>query len=169
MTIMVLSKSRLNLRKPKQLLYCPIRQEWVTAFPEEYVRQHLIQQMTEHLGFPLSCIAVEKALQQMPHLSGAKHHLPLRRADIICFSKGIHAQFDLYPLLLIECKAVPLTETVIRQVVGYNYYLHAYFIAIANQQEVRVGCIDARKNQYRFTSGLPHYQHLLNALTMRTA
>jgi hypothetical protein len=164
MKTMGLSRSRIRTEELKENFYCPVRKEWVAALPEERVRQQLIEKMVTELGYPFGCFAVERALQQMPHLMGVKHSLPLRRADIICFAKGIHPQYDLYPMLLIECKAVPLTAAVVRQIVGYNYYLQARYIAIANQQEVRTGWVEANQTQYTFTNGLPHYHQLLQSL-----
>ena len=49
-------------------LFCPLRKIWVAALPEEKIRQALIQKMTQHLGYPLGNIALEKSLDQLPHL-----------------------------------------------------------------------------------------------------
>lgn len=155
----------LSKLKDKSTLYCTVRRRHVAASPEETVRQRLLEQMTKQLGFPIGCIAVEKTLQQMPHLTLCGHALPSRRADIVCFAKGINPHFDLYPLMLVECKAIPLMPAVIRQVIGYNYYLKAYYIVIANQHEIKIGCIDPKNQGYKFTNGLPHYQELLKPLS----
>lgn len=100
----------------------------------------------------------------MPHLSRGQHKLPDRRADLLCYAAGIHAQHMLYPLLLVECKAVKLTPKVINQVLGYNVYLQACFVAIANQDEIQTGWYDVTQKQYRFMDGLPEYAALLGAL-----
>jgi hypothetical protein len=147
-----------------ELIYCSIRKEWVAALPEEAVRQKLIAQMVEQLGYPISLLVVEKSLKQMPHLSPGQRQVPDRRADLICYAQGIHPQHQLYPLLLVECKAVKLTPKVINQVLGYNVYLQAYFVAIANQDEIKTGWYDAAAQQYRFADGLPAYAALLSAL-----
>ncbi len=137
-------------------LTCLIRKEAVAATPEELVRQRLIANMVQKLDFPESCIAVEKSLQQLPHVKKA----PLRRIDLLCFAKGIHPDYSLYPLLLVECKAVKLTPKVLTQVCGYNYYVKAYFVAAANQEEVRWGWLDPKTREYRFSSGMPSYPAL---------
>lgn len=141
-------------------LYCPIRKLWVAALPEEVIRQKLVLQMIQQLGFPESCLVLEKGLSQMPHLALSGKEIPKRRADLICFSKGIHPYHDLYPLLLIECKAVKLTHKVINQVAGYNHFLQAYFIAIANEDEIKTGWYDAQSKDYVFVDYLPSYQQL---------
>jgi hypothetical protein len=147
-----------------ELVYCTIRKEWVALLPEEEVRQRLIKLMVEQLGYPISLLVVEKSLKQMPHLSRGERKLPERRADLLCYAPGIHKEHALYPLLLIECKAVKLTSKVISQVLGYNIYLQACFVAIANQEEIKTGWFDPATKQYRFAQGLPAYEVLCKGL-----
>lgn len=147
-----------------QQIYCPIRKMWVSALPEELIRQRLITLMTQTLGFPTAGLVIEKGLRQMPHLALSHKEIPDRRADIVCFAKGIHPEHALYPLLLIECKAVPLTSKVMHQVMGYNHYLGAYFIAVANEHEVQVGWHDQASQAYRFVAHLPHYTDLFRIM-----
>jgi Type I restriction enzyme R protein N terminus (HSDR_N) len=104
---------------------------------------------------------IEKGLAQMPHLALAPQKLPERRADLVFFAKGIHHLHDLYPLLLVECKAVKLTPKVINQVTSYNHYLQAYFVAVVNQEKVLTGWYDPSERRYRFVEGLPPYSELL--------
>lgn len=129
------------------------------------VRQELLGRMTGVLGYPKNLIAVEKGLRHMPHIQCTDQEVPERRADIICFGKGIHPHFELYPLLLIECKAVKLTHKVINQVTGYNHYLKSYFIAVANKEEVQTGWYNATLSKYQFVPFIPSYQDLIQAIT----
>jgi hypothetical protein len=145
-------------------LYCPIRKKWVARLPEEHVRQHLVKYMVDKLEFPLGSLALEKELRHMPHLALHPGKIPERRADLICFAKGIHPEYDLYPLLLVECKAVKLTPKVIAQVTGYNHFLGAFFVGIANHEEVKIGWLDQKTKKYQFISHLPNYQELLKAV-----
>lgn len=144
-------------------IYCQIRKIPVVELPEERVRQRLLKKMTEELHFPISHIAIEKNLRQMPHLEHSGIEIPDRRADIVCFAKEIHPIHNLYPLLLVECKAVPLTEKVLTQVTGYNHYMRAYFVTIANEEEVRTGWYDFKIKAYRFVNYLPSYQKLVHS------
>lgn len=141
-------------------LYCPIRKIWVAPLPEECIRQRLLAHMIENLGFPSAHIVVEKGLRQMPHLALGGQDIPTRRADIVCFSQGIHPKHALYPLLLVECKAVPLTNKVLNQVAGYNHFLQAHFIAVMNENEIRTGWFDRQQGAYSFINELPDYQTL---------
>jgi len=142
------------------LIYCPLRKRKVLARPEEAVRVKLIYEMTEKLGYPLSSLALEKELSFMPHLALEKA-LPKRRLDLICFAKGIHPEYDLYPLLLIECKAVKLTPKMIPQVTGYNKILKAYFFALVNSNEIQFGRVDPKNGCYQFINRIPHYHELM--------
>lgn len=147
------------------LLYCPVRKEWVAALPEEHVRQRMLRHLFEDRGFPAPLVAVEKSLKQMPHLSAAGLvGMPNRRADIVCFARGIHPSSDLYPLLIIECKSVKLTPKVIHQVSGYNHYVQACFIAIVNDEEICTGWFDRVKGAYEFIDYLPSYDELIESL-----
>lgn len=152
----------------KSNLFCPVRGEWVEPLPEERVRQGLIRLMTEQLGYPLSLLVVEKALHQFPHLSHTdKKILPKRRADLVCYAAGIHQKNSLHPLLLVECKAIPLRQSAIQQLTGYNHYLQADFVALCNQTEIRTGYFDAEQGGYVFAPTLPRYTELLTVLEKR--
>lgn len=122
--------------------------------PEEVVRQALLVKMQEELGFPRELLSVERSLSSMPHLAGQR--VPDRRFDIVCFS-----EFDgqMLPLLLIECKAIPISKAAIEQVIGYNHFAKAPFVAVANQDGVYTG--RRRENQgYTFEEGLLTYEKM---------
>lgn len=148
-------------------LFCALRQLWVKASPEELIRQSWIQTLISKLAYPLATMAVEKSLHQIPHLAYNSAHLPRRRADLIIFAKDIHPTYSLYPLLLIECKATPLNARVMRQVVGYNFYLQAPFIATVNQNEARLGWYDSQQQKFCFTEGILPYKTLFEAARQR--
>lgn len=142
-------------------LFCPVRNCLVSDLPEERVRQALIQEMTLRLGYPVKSLALEKNLNQLPHLQSNPISLPKRRADLIVFAKDLHPQYPFYPLLLIECKAVPLTDKVLRQLVGYNHFVKAYFIAAVNQNYTYLGFYHPEYKDFKFQKGLLPYEVLL--------
>lgn len=152
-------------QKPANTLYCPIRKEWVAALPEEHVRQGVLRHMLDEKGFPAALVAVEKSLRQMPHISAREIvGMPDRRADVVCFAKGIHPDCDLYPLLIVECKAVKLSDRVVNQVSGYNHFVRACFIAIVNATEIRTGWYDRQKGSYAFVNYMPSYEELISSI-----
>lgn len=147
-------------------IYDPFRKKWVAATPEEKVRQALLQQMTLELSYPRELLTIEKALSEMPHLQGgADAAPPLRRADLLCFAKGIHPEHPFYPLLLIECKGcASLLEEAKQQVIGYNYFIKACFVAVAYPQGSQWGYYDSKQQGYSFSSSLPSYHRLMQAV-----
>lgn len=137
-------------------LFDPVRNCFVAATPEERVRQKWLQAMMITLGYPKELLAVEKELWHLPHLL-SDPHVPQRRADIICFAKGIHPQHLLYPLLLIECKQESLSAKALDQVLGYNYYVGAPFVAVVNGTHIIMN---------QGLSTLPSYQELLRQVAL---
>ncbi len=146
-----------NLNETGKRIYDEIRQEWVKATPEELVRQQWIYRMVHQLGYPKELIVVEKAIGELPHLSGAG--APDRRLDILCYANDLSQA--LFPLLLVECKANLLTEDAVNQVIGYNHHVKAHFAAAAGPNRVRLGYFDVPKNKYMFCSFLPSFKELL--------
>lgn len=155
----------MELSKPNKEIFDPVRKKWVEATPEEIIRQGLIEKMLGELGYPPALLAVEKELSQLPHLRLVeKKVIPRRRADIIAFARNIHPDHVLSPLLMIECKAVPLTPKFAQQVIGYNSVVQAPFLALANGEQVLTGYFDQAAGHYDFASGLPPYSLLLSEL-----
>ncbi|MCC5831691.1 MAG: type I restriction enzyme HsdR N-terminal domain-containing protein [Chlamydiales bacterium] len=151
----------MELSKRNNRLFDPVRKKWVEPEPEEVIRQELIQKMVGELGYPLSLLSVEKELSLLPHLRQVQSETPKRRADLIAFAKEIHPDHPLFPLLMVECKAVPLTPKFANQVVGYNSVVKAPYLALANGEQVLTGHFDSIAGHFRFESGLPSYKMLL--------
>lgn len=132
--------------------------------PEEIIRQSLLNRMIQSLDYPKEFVSVEVDLKTLPHLQDIKMRLPKRRADIICFGKNIVPSFDLYPLLMIECKAVDLSIKAIDQVKGYNHYVKAFFLAVANSKEIHTYWYNSKEKKYESVDFLPSYKQLIEAV-----
>ncbi|MGH2637967.1 MAG: type I restriction enzyme HsdR N-terminal domain-containing protein [Rhabdochlamydiaceae bacterium] len=104
------------------------------ATPEEVVRQTWIQRMIGELKFPRELLAVEKELKALPHLMEEKNILPNRRIDLLSFMKK---NDTVRPLVLIECKEAELTQEALAQLISYNHYVKAPYIAVVNRSEIR--------------------------------
>ena len=128
--------------------------------PEEKIRQELIETMIKNLGYPKGFIGVEKKIGKLPHLKDGK--FSNRRLDIICFAKNIHPKYILYPLLIVECKKGALEKGAIEQVLGYNDFIKAFFVAIANEREVKTFWYEGEK--IVSVNFLPGYRQLINAV-----
>lgn len=149
-------------------LYDPIRKTYVLPLPEEVVRQQLIHKMINDLGFPVSLLAIEKDLCNLPHLLHKDFPSQKRRADIICFAKNINPNFSVYPLLMIECKACKLSKKTIDQVLGYNHFVESYFVSIANESEIITYWYNLKKKEYNSINFLPSYDQLIQAVLCET-
>ncbi len=148
-----------------QKIFDEFRSIWVAATPEELIRQTLLKMLSEKLGFPKELIAVEKELSQLPHL--AEKNVPPRRLDILCYGKEIHPDYPLYPLLLIECKRGNLDNDAEEQLLGYNFYVQAHFVAIAAKNGVLFGYAPQKGGVNQFLTFIPSYQQLLQFLDAR--
>ena len=97
--------------------------------PEEKVRQNFLKFLIE-VGIPESHLVIEKSLSELPHLQSYPN-LPNRRVDILAYKNQIDR---LVPLLLVECKADTFDENAFMQVLGYNHYTCARYIALVSAQ-----------------------------------
>jgi len=101
------------------MVFDRIRRKHVALTPEEWVRQHLINYLIEHLGYRPSLISVEARL---------KLNRMTRRTDVVCWAG------PLKPWLIAECKApdVDLSQAVLDQALRYNTVLNARYVLITN-------------------------------------
>ena len=117
------------------------------------MRQQLLHQMVEQLGYPASLIAVETAIT----VGEAK-----KRCDAVVYAKhslpGGEGEGGVYPLLIIECKAetVPLTQKTLDQAITYNRKLNVPYLLLYNG--VQTFLIHGTNTN---TTGLPRYTDLL--------
>jgi len=133
-------------------LFDPLRNQWVKATPEEVVRQTWILRMIRELQFPRELIAVEKELKTLPQMTAS---MPDRRIDILSYRK---TEKELKPLLLIECKESDLKEEAFGQLMSYNFYIKAPYMALVNLNQILL------HGPQEMLSRLPTYSELIKAL-----
>lgn len=159
-----------SLKHKASFLYDPVRKRNVKATPEERVRQGWLKWMIEEGGYPISLLAVEKELASLPHLNTMQESsFPKRRADIIAFANNIKGDTPLFPLLVVECKSVPLTSEVIGQVTAYNSFIGSPFLAIVNDKGALLGRYDEELKTYQFFEGLYSYSKLLSFVSKKSS
>jgi hypothetical protein len=112
------NKPSIKTENGKELIFCIIRKRWFVITPEEWVRQNFLLYLIVNLHYPTALIAVEKQLI----LSEVK-----KRFDIVVYK-------DALPYIIVECKEmnVPLSESVISQVLNYNSTIQAPYIVVTN-------------------------------------
>ncbi len=141
-------------------LFCSIRKRRIKASPEERVRQSLLNYLILELGYPSHQILIEKNINCLPFYKDPLIRPPCRRLDILILAKDFYKNPPFFPLVLIECKATQVNQKAIRQVLGYNYFLKACFVALASPQSLQYGWLDSHQ-KFHLKSGFPSYLMLL--------
>ena len=112
--------------------------------PEEWVRQHCIEYLTQVKKFPKSIINVEKELI----INSLK-----KRYDIVVFNSdgSIH--------LIVECKAPKITinQDSFDQIARYNLTLNATYLMVTNGLNHYYCQMDFENERYQFLNELPEY------------
>lgn len=96
-----------------------LRKKYLQLTPEEWVRQHFIHFLVNHLSYPKTLIRIE---------GGLKFNTLAKRSDIVVYNRnGI-------PWMLVECKApdYKLRQQTMEQATTYNHTLKARYIVITN-------------------------------------
>lgn len=103
----------------KLYIYDTIRRKYLQLTPEEWVRQHFIHYLTDHLHYPRTLITTE---------SGLKYNRLQRRTDIVVFNR------QATPYMIVECKAptVAINQQVFNQIAVYNKVLQAQLLVVSN-------------------------------------
>ena len=135
-------------------LFCPIRKSWVTKTREEKFRHEILLFLIEKQHYPAHTIVIEKAINQLPGIR-CNDSIPKRRIDLLCYGQ---IKGSIRPLLLIECKAVPISEKFVRQVQGYNHFIGADLIALMNESSLKL--FSSYEDHPFVTDQLPAYQDL---------
>lgn len=138
---------RLEQREGKPYVYDDLRRKFVRLTPEEWVRQHFVRYLIDGLGYPQPLMQNEVALRLGE---------TVKRCDTLLYDKA------LWPQMILEYKAphVTLTETVLQQIVRYNYVLRVPYLVLSNGLEHLLCRIDYEKMTYAFLSEFPPYDRL---------
>jgi hypothetical protein len=101
------------------LIFDALRKRFVVLTPEEWVRQHFIHYLIDHLKYPKALIRVE---------GGLTFNTLSKRSDIVVFDREVK------PWMIVECKApaLKLSQRTIEQAATYNHSLKAKYVAITN-------------------------------------
>lgn len=135
---------KLTKKEGKLFIYDPIAKKYRSLSPEEWVRQHCLNFLTNHLGYPATNIQIEKAF---------KVNKLTRRTDIQVFdSRG-----EL--LLIIECKAphIEINEVTFQQISQYQQKNMAKYLALTNGLENHIFEINLIENQTNKINQFPAY------------
>ena len=141
-----LPKATLTLTRKDNVIYvnCLIRKKKIILTPEEWVRQHYINYLSEDLLYPLSFISVEKELIYF----GLK-----KRWDIVVVNKLFE------PIILVECKApnIKLNQEAQKQVFSYQNKLNCEYIVLSNGIKDINWKVEQSKKKITEVSEIPIY------------
>ena len=143
------------MRNGKECYLDPIRKRLIYITPEETVRQHVVSYLLDELDVPPDMIRVEEPLVHY----GLKSK---KRADII-IERFNAEEGAVEPLVVIECKApeVMLSDSVVKQMLGYADDLYCPFCMMTNGMEVECYYYDGDKEQYVPVKSLPDYASMV--------
>lgn len=127
-------------------VYDRLRSKYVALTPEEWVRQHFVNMLIEHLGYPAAFMANEV---------GIEHNSVRRRCDTVIYDRYAR------PAAIIEYKAVTvdITPKVFDQIVRYNMVLGVKWLMVSNG-DTSYCCRVEDDGSYRFVKDIPPYQVL---------
>jgi hypothetical protein len=125
-------------------IYDEVRRKWLILTPEEWVRQHLIHFLRDHLGYPASLMGVEKSL---------KYNGMSRRSDLVVYGK------DTRPLLLAECKApdIKIDAGVFDQAARYNLQYQVPYLLVTNGMDHYFCMMDFATATWKFQEKIPRF------------
>jgi hypothetical protein len=128
-------------------LFDEIRKRNIILTPEEWVRQHFVQNLIHQKNYPKALLKLE---------GGHKLYGKAKRSDIIAFNSAGEK------VLLIECKApsVKIDQKVFDQIARYNIVHRIALLAVTNGLQHYYCQIDFEKQSYTFIEELPDYLNI---------
>ncbi|MDD4384339.1 MAG: type I restriction enzyme HsdR N-terminal domain-containing protein [Bacteroidales bacterium] len=128
-------------------IYDGIRRKYVILTPEEWVRQHFVNYLTTHKGYPVGLINIEFPVT----VNGM-----LQRADIVAYGRSGN------PLLIVECKAptVKLDATTFSQAARYNLTLKANYLVVTNGIKHYCSMVDLQSKQFKAIPEVPDFKQI---------
>ena len=137
----VLTKNKEN----KPYIFDPVRKKWLIFTPEEWVRVHCIFYLIEIKKYPASLMRIEKEL---------KLYKTKKRFDILV------ADFNLKPMIIVECKApsVKINQKIFDQIIRYNLELKCPYLMVSNGLNHYFCNMNLKKNKISLIKELPNYK-----------
>ena len=139
---------KLREQDGKRQIFDFLRRRYVALTPEEWVRQHFVNYLLNHKGYPKGLLANEVELRV-----GDKK----LRCDTLLYNR------DMTPQMIIEYKApqIEITQHVFDQITVYNHLLHVDYLVISNGMQHYCCRMDYEKREYSFLRNIPNYSELV--------
>ena len=139
--------AKVVVRSGKRMIFDMLRRKYVALTPEEWVRQHFVNFLVSHRGYPASMLANEVEL-----VIGQKR----LRCDTVLY--GLRAE----PRMIVEYKApgINVTQKVFDQVAAYNMLLHVDYLVVSNGLCHYCCKMDYEHQNYLFLEDIPLYENI---------
>ena len=137
-------EAKIREKEGKREIFDRLRRCYVALTPEEWVRQHFVNMLIEHKGYPATLTANEVSIT----LNGM-----MRRCDTVVYDKNLR------PIAIVEYKAptVKIDEKVFAQIARYNLVLKVDYLIVSNGLQHFCCKMDYEKNSYSFLREIPAY------------
>ncbi|MBU3807860.1 MAG: type I restriction enzyme HsdR N-terminal domain-containing protein [Candidatus Phocaeicola faecipullorum] len=124
-----------------------LRKRYVALTPEEWVRQHFVHYLINHMGYPSGLLANEVSIK----LNGTS-----KRCDTVLYSTSLS------PRMIVEYKApvVNITQEVFNQISRYNIVLRVDYLIVTNGITHYCCKVDYENGKCTFLPSVPHYSKL---------
>lgn len=138
---------RVVRKNGRPMVLDPLRRKYVSLTPEEWVRQHFVNYLVSHKGYPVNLIANETEI-----CVGSKK----LRCDSVLYNR------ELRPVMIMEYKAptVKITQKVFDQITAYNMQLHVDYLIVSNGLEHYCCRMNYDNLSYTFLKDIPNYSAL---------
>ena len=137
-----------KLSSDKTSIFDVIRKKFIVLQPEEWVRQHFVNYLINHLGYPAGLIKVE---------FGISYNKLSKRPDILAYDRNGK------PLLLVECKSydIKTSKSVFEQVAVYNKVVKAPDVVVTNGLQHFCWSQDEASSKIDFLDEVPEFLNLI--------
>ena len=123
------------------------RKKYVKLTPEEWVRQHFVRYLIDHLGYPAGVIGNEIQI--------AVGNTDKRCDSVVFSSEG-------KPLVILEYKApqVELTQKVFDQIVRYDTALQVPYLVVSNGHQHYCCRLRTEEHRFEFLQAIPRWEEI---------
>jgi hypothetical protein len=119
-----------------------VRKKYVQLTAEEWVRQHFLHYLIDHLAYPQALIRLEQRV---------RYNRLWHRPDIVVYDRSAK------PFMLVECKApsINLTNDVWEQLARYNAHCNAQLLVITNGIKHFCWQLDYERGRHTLLKNIP--------------
>ncbi len=130
--------AKLEVQEKDGKIYCPLKNKWLVAKPEEKVRQKYIAILVNEYGYTLEQMDQELKVNNSSRGQGKA------RADIVIWKSKADKNAKKAAFIVVECKSENVKVRVEDYYQGFNYasWAHAEFFVTTNEKETKFFNVD---------------------------